>query len=122
MNNVEIQEPDKKKYKASDIYEEIEAYEDLSCSEDESDNLEEEEAEEDFDDEQEDSVDEELRKAYIPCAAHNLQLVIKDGLKLSPEYISLTNNVSKNIVSKSKYSSIIAEQMSEFGKKFAKKM
>jgi hypothetical protein len=40
---------------------------------------------------------EELRDKA--CAAHNLQLFIKDGLKLSDEYTSLLNRVSENIVS-----------------------
>ena len=46
--------------------------------------------------------------AYIPCCAHNLQLVLKDGFKLDKTYENLLKKVSL-IVSKSKQSAIIAE-------------
>lgn len=55
--------------------------------------------------------------AYIPCAAHNIQLVIKDGLKLDKTYIDLINHVSKDIVSKSKTSLLIAEELRKLDKK-----
>jgi len=38
--------------------------------------------------------------SYLPCAAHNSQLVLKDGLKLNEEYTQLIKKVSKDIVSK----------------------
>ena len=57
----------------------------------------------------------------MPCAAHNVQLVIKDGLKLNDEYNNLINRVSKDIVSKSKFSTIIAEELRTFNKKLSKK-
>ena len=37
----------------------------------------------------------------MPCLAHNIQLVIKDGLKLDDEFNKLINHVSQNIVAKS---------------------
>ena len=66
---------------------------------------------------EEDSCEEEIRlNAYIPCAAHNIQLVLEDALNLSDQYTQLISKISKNIVSKSQYSSIIAEEMRTFGK------
>ena len=66
---------------------------------------------------QESTVDEDNRlMSYMPCAAHNIQLVLKDGLNINEEYVNLINKVSKNIVSKSKFSSIIAEELRNFGK------
>jgi hypothetical protein len=59
--------------------------------------------------------------AYIPCAAHNIQLVIKDGLKLSAEFELLLLKVAKNIVNKSKFSTIIAEELRSMAKKFCKR-
>ncbi len=38
--------------------------------------------------------------AYFPCAAHNLQLVIKNGLKLSDEYELILKGISNDIVAK----------------------
>lgn len=32
--------------------------------------------------------------AYLPCAAHNIQLVVKDGLKLDVEYTALIKEIS----------------------------
>ena len=62
-------------------------------------------------------VDEDMRlMSYMPCAAHNIQLVLKDGLNINEVYINLINKVSKNIASKSKFSSIIAEELRNFGK------
>jgi hypothetical protein len=43
--------------------------------------------------------------------AHNIQLVVKDGLKLNPEYNALIDRVSTNIVTKSKLSHVIAEEL-----------
>ena len=62
-----------------------------------------------------------LELAYIPCLAHNVQLVIKDGLKLNNDYERLINHVSKDIVSKSKCSLVIAEELRKFNKKLNKK-
>ena len=42
-----------------------------------------EDAEYDFD------ADPEPELAYLPCACNNIQLVIKDGLKLDQKYTSL---------------------------------
>ena len=53
--------------------------------------------------------------AYIPCCAHNLQLVLKDGFKLDKTYENLLKNVSL-IVSKSKQSAIIAELLRDLDK------
>jgi hypothetical protein len=46
----------------------------------------------------------------MPCAAHNIQSVIKDGLKFNVDYIHLIEKVSKNIVTKSKCVTAIAEK------------
>jgi hypothetical protein len=59
--------------------------------------------------------------AYLPCLAHNIQLVIKDGLNLDGKYISLINHVAKDIVAKSKSSSIIAAELRKLNKKLNKK-
>ena len=55
-----------------------------------------------------------LFKAFIPCAAHSLQNVIKDGLNFSTDYLKLIKKVSKKIVSKSKFSHLIAEELRGF--------
>ena len=55
--------------------------------------------------------------AYILCLAHNIQLVVKDGLNLSGDYNELINRVSKDIVTKSKVSHIIAEELRKLTKK-----
>ena len=34
--------------------------------------------------------------AYLPCAAHNIQLVVNDGLNLDTTYTQLINKVSKS--------------------------
>ena len=62
-----------------------------------------------------------LELSYIPCAAHNIQLVIKDGLTLDETYTKLIDRVSTDIVSKSKCSTTIAEELREFNKKLCKK-
>ncbi len=46
--------------------------------------------------------------------AHNIQLVVKDGLKLNPEYNALIDRVSTNIVTKSKLPHVIAEELRNF--------
>jgi hypothetical protein len=55
--------------------------------------------------------------AYFPCLAHNLQLVVKDGFKLSEIYEKLILKVSRDIVNRAKRSQIIAECLREFNKK-----
>ena len=60
--------------------------------------------------------------AYEPCACHNIQLVLKDGFKEVPEIEELIKNISKNIVNRSKFSVLIAEELRNFGKKFAKRV
>ena len=62
-----------------------------------------------------------LESSYMPCSCHNIQLVIKDGLNLSESYNLLINRVSKHIVSKSKFSILIAEELRSFNKKLSKK-
>jgi hypothetical protein len=59
--------------------------------------------------------------AYIPCAFHNIQLVIKESLKLDDVMLKLIDNLAKNIVNKSKFSTCIAEELRKFGVKFQKK-
>ncbi len=53
--------------------------------------------------------------AYIPCAAHNIQLVIKDGLKLNTNYTALVKKVSW-IVSKARNTCTIAEELRNLNK------
>ena len=60
--------------------------------------------------------------AYLPCAAHNIQLVIKDGITSDEKYVQLIDRVSRNIVSKSKFSALIAEELRNFDLKFTKKV
>ena len=62
-----------------------------------------------------------LELAYMPCLAHNLQLVIKDGLKISDDYNALIQHVAQDIVSKTKSSSIIAAELRKLNKKLNKK-
>ena len=54
---------------------------------------------------------------YTPCAAHNIQLVVKDGLKLDNNYIELINKISKDIVAKSKISLTLAEELRKLDKR-----
>lgn len=70
------------------------------------------------------NLDEELNSqkfAYMPCAAHNIQLVIKDGLKLSTEYEGIIEKISKNIVTKSKCCVEIAEELRALNIQLCKK-
>jgi hypothetical protein len=53
----------------------------------------------------------------MPCSAHNIQLVIKNRLKLDKKYTDLISKVSNNIVSKSKVSHVIAEELRKLHKK-----
>ncbi len=85
---------------------------------DESDLLDQTDCDED---ENFDEEDDPLRLAYEPCAAHNIQLVLKDAFLALPHLNDLIIRLSKNIVSKSKFSALIAEELRNFGKKFAKR-
>ena len=53
--------------------------------------------------------------AYLPCCAHNFQLVLKDGFKLDKVYEQLLKRIAK-MVSKSKTSSIVAEELRNLDK------
>lgn len=66
-----------------------------------------------------DYVDMENGFAYLPCAAHNFQLVLKDGFKLDKVYDDLLKRVTA-MVGKSKKSSVVAEQLREFDKFLSK--
>ena len=61
----------------------------------------------------------ELELVYLPCAAHNIQLVVKDGLKLSEKYTILIKKISW-IVSKSRNCCTIAEELRRLNKFVAK--
>ena len=54
--------------------------------------------------------------SYLPCCAHAGQLVLKDGIKLDEEYTKLIKKVSKDIVSKTKVSNLIAEEVRKLEK------
>lgn len=69
----------------------------------------------------EEDEDDGPRLAYEPCSAHNIQLVLKDGFEDRPFLDDLIKRLSKNIVSRSKFSALIAEELRNFGKKFAKR-
>ena len=58
---------------------------------------------------------EKITYAYLPCCAHNFQLVLKDGFKLDKVYDNLLKRIAK-IVSKSKKSSIIADELRNLDK------
>ena len=76
----------------------------------------------DNDDEESESSESESRNlAYMPCAAHNIQLVLNDGFDKNPEIIQIINKISKNVISKSSYSHVIAEELRHLKKKFHKK-
>ena len=61
--------------------------------------------------------------AYIPCATHNLHLVVGDGFdnELDDRYKLLIKRVSKHIVNKSKVTILIAEELRNFGIKMCKR-
>ena len=61
------------------------------------------------------SYEESIRLAYMPCAAHNLQLVINDGYDDEPKILETLKSVTKNIISRSSYSHVIAEALREIG-------
>ena len=67
------------------------------------------------------SMDDQLDLAYMPCSANNIQLVIKDGLKLHKEYEQVKKHVSVDIVNKSKQSLVIAEELRKLDLKLNKK-
>ncbi len=60
--------------------------------------------------------------SFLPCAAHNIQLVLKDALNLNAKYTALINRITHDIVSKSKFSILIAEELQAFNKKFVKRI
>ena len=53
--------------------------------------------------------------AYLPCAAHNIQLVVKDGLKLDKTYTLLIKKITW-IVAKAKTCSSISEELRNLNK------
>jgi hypothetical protein len=55
-------------------------------------------------------------QSYLWCAAHNGQLTLKDGLKLDEAYTNLIKKVSKDILSNSKCSLLIAEEVRKIDK------
>ncbi len=57
--------------------------------------------------------------AYLPCAAHNIQLVVKDGLHLDDNYTKLIKKVAW-IVGKSKNCTGVAEELRRLNKFVAK--
>ena len=66
-------------------------------------------------DEQEKELNNDLDFAYLPCAAHNIQLVVKDDLHLDEKYTKLIKKVVW-IVSKSKNCTSIAEELRKLNK------
>ena len=118
-----------KKRKADEALREIFAQDDDYEDTDEPDVLDRDEldcTEDDIDTslEGEDDIDDvEIKNfAYEPCACHNIQLVLKDGFAQSPTFENLIKKISKNIVTRSKFNALIAEELREFGKKFAKRV
>ena len=57
----------------------------------------------------------------MPCACHNINLIIKDGFETCPEFEALIKKICKNVVNKSKFSILIAEELRKIGKKFCKR-
>ena len=57
----------------------------------------------------------------MPCLAHNIRLVIKDGLTLDNDYDKLLKHLSEDIVNKSKKSLVTAEEMRKLNIKLNKK-
>jgi hypothetical protein len=55
-------------------------------------------------------------KSYLFCAAHSGQLTLKDGFKLDEAYTHLIKKISRDIVSKSKCSLLIAEEVRKIDK------
>ena len=47
----------------------------------------------------------------MPCVAHHIQLVIKDGFYLNDDLKALIDKISKNIVTKSKCCTAVAEEL-----------
>ena len=70
---------------------------------------------------EEDDEGDPIRLAYEPCAAHNCQLILKDEFESVPVLDGLVKRLSKNVVNRSKCSALIAEELRNFGKKFAKR-
>lgn len=53
----------------------------------------------------------------MPCVAHHIQLVIKDGFNLNGDLKALIEKISKNIVTKSKCCTAVAEELQALNKK-----
>ena len=53
----------------------------------------------------------------MPCVAHHIQLVIKDGFNLNADLKALIDKISKNIVTKSKCCTAVAEELHALNKK-----
>ena len=69
-----------------------------------------------------DFEDEAAELAYIPCSCHNVQLIIGDGIKdLDEKYQALLSKCTKDIVGKSKMSSIIADELRKIDIKLCQK-
>ena len=80
--------------------------EELDDEENLDDTLENEELDELFD------LDPSEELAYVHCGCHNVNLVVGDGMdKLNDDFVILLKKVTKDIVGKSKMSSIIAEEL-----------
>lgn len=95
--------------------------EEMSESEDEDGEEEQDKTKEDADDDLE-NIEEVIDQvlSYLPCGAHNIQLVVKDGLKLDDNYSKLLTKVSSDIVSRSKVSHLIAEEVRRLDKSLYK--
>ena len=122
-NNNKESNAHNKRLKAQDVLEEM-RFDDWSDSDEEwsdCDLIDSDMEEVQDEDEEEDSYNDLLNKAYIPCAAHNIQLVLEDAFKGSSELTDLINKISKNVVKRSKYSHLLAEELRNFNVKFAKK-
>jgi hypothetical protein len=116
--------PDKRK-KSRDVL--LAEWEELSAHTDELSDIEEVDEEEcdktldDAEDYDEELVLSQKDLAYIPCLAHNIQLVVNDGLELDKTFKDLVNKISTDIVSKTKTSTIIAEELRKFDLKLNKR-
>jgi len=98
--------------------------EEMSDSDDEDDEEEQNQGDKTNDDADDDleNIEEVIEQVlcYLPCGAHNIQLVVKDGLKLDEAYSKLLTKVSSDIVSRSKVSHLIAEEVRRLDKSLYK--
>lgn len=106
----------KLKFKRDQVLAEMdELTEEMSDSDDEDDEEEQNQGDKTNDDADDDleNIEEVIEQVlcYLPCGAHNIQLVVKDGLKLDEAYSKLLTKVSSDIVSRSKVSHLIAEEV-----------